>query len=160
MIRKALTVTALTLVAALAPAGGAQAGSTQFVAKAAKEKDGPYKENVRVNVANGQKKSLWFKVTGKQESGQLDLQFVDGESTDSLDGYKVRWFKHGDDVTSEVNGEGYPFHVSPGQSKYFNALVKRTSAAHAPFCLIGGGGDPMSLDTDFGHAGINEACPN
>ena len=161
MARKALTITALSLamaLALLAMAWPASAGNFGVSVKVAKEKGGTYKNVLRINVADGRSKSAWFRVKGKQNPEQLDLLFSDEGSSSSLEGLKVKWFKHGDNATEQVQGSGYPFHVDPGQSKYFQARVKADDPA-GDACIEGDATDGISV-FESAAVGINEACPN
>ena len=59
-------------------------------------------------------------------------------------------------MTNELTGPGYEFHLDPGQSKYFNAQVKKNQPGNADFCLEGEAYDVST--TEGAYAGINTDC--
>jgi hypothetical protein len=101
----------------------------------AKHKDGPYRGEINSNMDDGQTRSFWFRVRTTSEQDDLELVFEDLGSSDD-DGFKTRWFKAGNNVSSDVEGSGYEFKIDPGQSKYLNA--KQTAPdPTAQTCLAG-----------------------
>ena len=145
---------AAVLAVALVAAGGAQAGKDVFAVKVAKHKDGPYKVDIKSNIDPGETKSFWFRVrnTGDQSS---QMTFDDAGTSDEI-GFKTRWFKAGNNVSSEVEGSGYEFNIDNGQSKYFNAKQTGLDAPGAvEGCLAGEAGD--GITSDLSSVSINGA---
>ena len=125
---------ALVLAGALV-ASPAQAGDP-FAVKAAKHKDGPYSSDLKSNIAPGETRNFWFRVTNKGDVTIEKLVFDDADTSD-LNGYETRWFKRGDNVSSQVEGDGYGFRIHPGKPKYFNARHTRAPGAGALSCIAG-----------------------
>ncbi len=137
--RRVLLATAATALVVAAAAPVAEAGDLEASVKVAEgDKSGPYHGFLQnVNVKLGKTKTLWWRVKGKGNTETLDLNFSDDGSSSMLENFKVRWFKHGEDKTEEIQGEGKPFHLDPGESKYFESRVKRIDPGDG-FCIEGG----------------------
>jgi hypothetical protein len=132
-----------------------QAGDAPFKVRTAKEKGGPYKLVTRVNLDRGEKTTAWWRVRSQADE-TLALEFNDDDT--EYAGYRVRWFKHGDDATDAVKGDGRPFNLDPGESKYFSAKIKRRASSENKTCLIGVAFDAVEVDQDLGYLGVNETC--
>ena len=144
-------------ILALALAPTASAGDLEASVKVAEgDKSGPYHGSLQnVNVKLGKTKTLWWRVKGKGNTETLDLNFSDDGSSSMLENFKVRWFKHGEDKTEEIQGEGKPFHLDPGESKYFESRVKRIDPGDG-FCIEGVAFDMFNSAGTF--AGVGTAC--
>lgn len=149
----ALIAAALVPLSAAAPAPAR--GGLPASLKSAKEKDGPFKEVVRVNMPVGDMKVVWFRAKSSADKPQ-QFGFNDAESSSELEGYKVKWFKGDQNVSSSVQTEGQLLVLEPGDPKFLQAKVKRTGPGE-PFCLIGQLFD-KSLDKKNAYAGVNDEC--
>ncbi len=121
------------LLAAAAQAPGR--GGLPASLKAAKQKDGLFKTEVRVNIPIGDAKVVWFRAKSMADKAQ-QFAFKDDGSSSELEGYKVRWFKGHQNVSSDVYTEGHLFVLDPGESKFFQAKVKHTGPGD-PICIVG-----------------------
>jgi hypothetical protein len=146
-------VCASVLAVALATVPSASGLAVTFNIKVAKHKDGPYKTDIRSKIDPGETRSFWFRVknTGDAES-QLD--FGDADTSDEV-GFKTKWFKHGDNVSSQVQQGGYMFHVDPGQKKYFNAKQTGLDAPGAVEGCLAGEASMTMVYTDLSSVAIN-----
>ena len=133
-------VTAFVFAGVLAGAliaAPAQAGKDVFKVRVAKHKDGPYNVGATSHIDPGETKSFWFRVRNIGDQENLQLTFDDGGSSDGT-GFKTKWFKAGNNVSNEVEGEGYELKIDPGQNKYFNAKQTGLEAPGAvEECLSG-----------------------
>ena len=142
------------LVALLLTAAPAGAGAEDLGVKSAKHKDGPYRVDTRINMDVGETRSLWWRVKSKGSSVQK-VQF--DEPTDDTDGYRVRWYRGNDDITTEVNDdEGYRFGLQAGRSVYFQAELKRRPAGDVA-CLYGEATNDL-IAYVAATASINDTC--
>ena len=154
MVRGATAfVCASVLAVALVAVPSASGLAVTFNIKVAKHKDGPYEVDTKSNIDAGQTRSLWFRVknTGDQESS---LVFDDAGTSDE-DGFKTKWFKHGDNISSQVQQDGYTFNVAPGQKKYFNA--KQTAPTPTEDTCLAGQASMTMIYTDLSSVEINGA---
>jgi hypothetical protein len=143
------------LVAALVLAAPSSALGPNIIVRVAKDKDGPYREILSVNVAKNQTKNLWYRVRSESETDLKDLLFDDGLQK-YLETLRVKWFEGGDNVTHDVQTSGHEFNLKADASKYFNARVT-AEKKNVEECLIGRAVYPsVSLDQAF--AGINDDC--
>jgi hypothetical protein len=153
LLAAAVAATALA-VAGPAGAGGDDVGAS---IKIAKKKAGPYSPFLQdVNVPNSGRE-LFVRVKGDAANpGPVELRFGDDGSTSGVDGWKVKWFKHGDNISAEVKNEGYQFKVGPGQRKYFAARITPDDPSNG-FCLEAVAIEGfVSAEGTF--AGIETAC--
>ena len=155
MIRSRILVAGL-LVAGLASVvvDSAQAAPPEAVVKAkiAKQPDGPFKDAVRLNLADGQAKNAYLKVkslTGETEAAEMTSQ----EPND----LRVKFFKNnGDNITDEVlTGPGYTFNVKGDSPKRFRMRVKALDTGVDDCVNVDVKGDPPS-DTSTVSAAINQ----
>jgi hypothetical protein len=123
--------------------------------KVAKQKDGPYRSFLRAKAKPNDPAILWFRAKNVDDERLEGVLFGDDDTAD-LDGYKVSWFKHGDNVSSEVEGPGYDFNVDPGQAKYFMARAKPPNG-NTGLCLKGQL-THEAVPYDVAYAGINDPC--
>ena len=155
--RVVLAVGAVVALMAIG-APSASAGLTGISVKVAKQKDGDYKTylgNVGVP-ANGER-NLWFRIkAAASNEEQRELRFTDDGSSSELENFKVKWFKHGENVSAAVRTEGQPFKVDPGEKKYFNASITRTDPGGG-FCLEGVAVEGF-IDSESASAGIETDC--
>ena len=130
-MRLRILVLGITSVLALTGAALAHGPATGSV-KAAKQKDGAYTTDLRINV-NDTPKDVFFKVTNK--TGDVQPVVLTDVSTDS-DNFKIRWFRNKEDITQEVRGSGYQFNAPANAGKIFRALVKPTVDDPGNMCLV------------------------
>ncbi len=114
---------ALTLVATLA-AGQAHGGKSAFALRSAKQHDGPYKVFTRVAIEQGDQRTTWWRVKNKSATDEESMNFSDlgGDAP----GYKVQWFRGQENISAEVEDQGYEFDLAAGQARYFSSRIKRT----------------------------------
>ena len=143
----------IVVLGALALSPSAQGRGDSWATKVAKDKDGPYGVVTKASVPNGDSKTLWWRVTSKADS-DLNVAFVD--DTGGTPGFKVKWFKGDDNVSSDVNEFGYEFVLHPDQSKYFRGVVTRTRQNADPVCIEAGAHNLLIFE--FAFAGINIRC--
>jgi hypothetical protein len=131
-------IACLAIAAVALPATQASALAPPFTTTGAKAKSGPYKAEIqRVKIAVGSSKTLYWRVRENYDTNQ-QLRFDDASTPNpNPPGYKVRWFRGKQDITSAVKAPGgYTFVLKAGARKVFRARVKRR-AAGSPFCLGG-----------------------
>ncbi len=146
----------IALIVALVAAPSAEGLTTPLLdVKVAKQKDGPYRGFLRAKAKPNDPAILWFRARNFDDERLEEVLFSDHDSSD-LNGYKVSWFKHGDNVSSAVEGSGYDFNIDPGQSKYFMARAKPPNG-NTGICLQG---EVIyeTLPLASGFAGINDQC--
>jgi hypothetical protein len=148
-------VCALLLIAVLA-AVQSQAGETGFSVRVAKHKDGPYKVDIRASIEPGQTKSFWFRVRNIGGVEDLELVFDDSGTSDGT-GFQTRWFKAGENVSSEVEGSGKVFRIDPGQRKHFNAKQTALDAPGAVEDCLAGQASIPKVTSDLSAVIINGA---
>ena len=129
-------VAAVALMAIGAPS--ASAGLTGISVKVAKQKDGEYQNYLgNVNVPANGERNLWFRIrAAASNEEQRSLRFGDDGSCSELENFKVKWFKHGDNVSSDVRTEGHPFKIAPGERSSSTRRITRTDPGEG-FCLEG-----------------------
>ena len=148
-------IAGIVLLGALFAAPSAPARGPSVTLKVAKQKDGPYKTVIKTNATPSDPASVWFRAKSKSTERLEDVLFSDDGSSDQ-DGFKMTWFKHGDNVSSAVEGSGYDFNLDPGEAKYFNARAKPPNA-NADTCFQG----IVTFEATFldaAYAGINDRC--
>lgn len=89
----------------------------------AREPGGPYSHDVlNINLAEGKAKTVYFKAKSVDpDDADVTLR------ASAPAGYKVKWFRGINNVTSEVNQMspgGFTFHLKSGKSKVFRVKVK------------------------------------
>jgi hypothetical protein len=153
---------AAACLAALLAFGTAQAlAAAPISVTTAKHKGGPYSSDAvtNANVPPGKTKSFFWKIT-TPGSSDLDVTLDDASTPDpNPDGFKIRWFRRHQEISSAVKGPGYEFVLPPDKALKFRAQV--TGLQHKHFCLGGQFSitSPVS-QTDAGHFAVNDpnAC--
>jgi hypothetical protein len=137
-------------LAALGIGAASSAGLAVIIdVEASKHRDGPYEDaQQQVNIPVGKEKSLYWRVKNFT-AGPLDLTFDDAATGGSdTDGYRIRWYRGRNDISSQVKGSGYPFKLKAGKKKIFRAEVKHKLDVSPGFC-IGGQASPPPDDAYF-----------
>lgn len=153
MVRGATAILSTAVLAvALIAAPTATSLAPPFSVKVAKHKDGRYKDHINSSIGDGETQSFWFRVKSTSDTEDVELTFNDVGSSDD-DGFKTRWFKHGENISSAVEGAGYDFKIDPGQKKYFNA--KQTAPDPTGKTCIAGSADDGVVYFDQAEVAFN-----
>jgi hypothetical protein len=116
-------IVAIGLVAAPADAGG----SGRIKARIAKQPGGPYVVQVQANIGVGKAKVFYVKVKNNTPDQPFDVNMTQGDPSD--ENYKQRYFRfNGTNITSDVEGSGYEFHLEAQQVKRFEVKIKAIGA--------------------------------
>lgn len=104
----------------------------------------------------GQTKTLYWKVKNNSGDSHQDMSFDDA-STPDPSGYKIKWFRRKQNISSQVKGVGYEFSLGDGKTKIFRATLKRISSGMG-FCLGGQGGSDGIPWFDGAYFGVYDNC--
>ena len=150
----ALTATLLAL-AAIPSALAAERGDAPFGVKVANSKDGKFKKVLTANLPAGERKDYFFRLRLKGDQPDHSVIFDDALTQDPHpDGYRVQWYRNGENVSSEVKGPGYALTLKAGKPRYFQVRVK---ALETPFRCVSGGVADLS-DAKFAFLYLNGPC--
>ena len=120
-------VVALGASVVLAAAGApADAGVPEARITVSKQKSGPFREDLKLNLDPGQAKILYLKVRNV-DNDELNTQLMDGGNPNLALKWFTRW-RGGENITAEVEAN-YDLDLQPGQVKKFRWKVKLISGA-------------------------------
>jgi hypothetical protein len=144
---------ALVLTAA---AGSASALTPQVVTKAGKHKSGPFTHDLQhINVPVGKAKTVYWQVKNKN-GAPLDMEFNDAATGDgNTEGFRIHWFTGKKNISSDVKGDGYEFHMKTDAKKLFSAVVRHRSNGSPGFCL-GGQTTGLAVIPDSSYFTVND----
>jgi hypothetical protein len=99
-----------------------------------KHAEGPFKGAVQAYLGPGEKRNFYFRVRNTSGVQQDTVTFE--QLTGVILGFSIKWYKqsNGENITSDVAGDGYQFKLASGARKVFR--VKITSATTDGLCLI------------------------
>ena len=91
------------------------------------------------------KRDLYVKVTSKenQARGWTLSEYRGGPGTAD---FNTKWFDGGDNVTAEIEADGYEFRLKPDKPSVFRISIKPVVDDPGNMCLYGGIGDPDPED--------------
>ena len=110
----------------VAPAQGGP--EDPFSIKAAKSKNGQYKNSVFVELAPGDKRTLWLRVKrhGAVNEATLHADYFPIDKP----GFSLRWFKGDKEITDDVESlDGQALRVKAGGSRYVSVRAKSETEA-------------------------------
>ena len=143
------------LLVAIPSAPAAKRGTVPFSVKVAPTKTAKFKKEITVDLPMGERKDWFFRL--KLKPGEEDhAVFFDDAFTDAPhpDGYRVQWYKNGENVSSEVKGSGMDLTLNDGAPKYFQVKIR---ALDDPFrCVSAAVGDLE--DTKYSYINLNGPC--
>jgi hypothetical protein len=137
-------------------AGSASALAPQVVTKAGKQKSGPFTHDLQhLNVPVGKAKRVYWQVKNKN-GAPLDVVFDDAATEGpQTEGFRINWFRGKKNISSDVKGGGYEFHMKTGAKKLFSAVVRHRSNASPGFCL-GGQTSGLAIIPDASYFTVND----
>ena len=139
-----------------AGAGSASALAPQVVTKAGKHKSGPFTHELQhLSVPVGKAKTVYWQVKNRN-GAPLDVEFNDAATGDAnTEGFRINWFRGQKNVTSDVKGDGYEFHMKADATKLFSAVVRHRSDGSPGFCL-GGQTTGLAVIPDASYFTVND----
>ena len=100
--------------------------------RASRHAEGPFRHTVVVNIASGNTKTVYLKVTNK-ENEPAELRIYDSVDTKN---YKARYFRNnGTNITEDVQNLEANFTVADNSAKRFVLKVKRLTTADPTGCV-------------------------
>jgi hypothetical protein len=149
-------VAALILLAAIPSAPAAERGTAPFGVKVGKSKDGKFRQTMTVPLPVGERRDYFFRLRLKGDQPDHGVIFDDAFTTNPHpEGYRVQWYRNGENVSSEVKGPGYDLTLKAGKPRYFRVTVK---ALDTQFECVGGRLADLS-DTRYAFLNLNGPCP-
>jgi hypothetical protein len=158
----ALTAVAALAAASLALAAGASGLTSTLTIGVGKKPAGPFDQSgATVKVAKA--RSFYFRVKNTAPA-RLSVKLLDRSvitQRANVGNFSIRWFKGRHEVSSQVFGDGYLFHLSSDGKKVFRALVKPRNAHPGPLCLAAEADQQPTGAQAFGQLNVNSphACP-
>jgi hypothetical protein len=124
--RRSLLV-ALAAIVVLAVVGLAAAGGPAPKVQVAKHKGGTYTGFVNANVPDGETKVRYVRVRSRADANQpanLTAELdVEGPQ------YTIKWFAGQENITPEIEGDGYEFVLKPNKDRIFKVKIKAPQEA-------------------------------
>jgi hypothetical protein len=153
-------IAALTVAISIGVVAPASADEAAIGVLGAKNADGPYRVFQNLQLAEGQTKTVYWKVINPRGTDQEVS--LDDYGTGTTPGFRFTWFKGAkakasQDITSQVSGSGYDFTLDAGDTRQFSTKVKRTSDASGA-CVLARVLDSTSGDLVSGGFSVDTVC--
>ena len=127
-----------------------------FTVKVAKQKDGSYGSETKVNLDKNETVTLWFRMKNVSPGQLSNSGFDDGDNKIPED-LSVKWFKGQTNVSHDVQTSGLDFEFKEDQVRYYQAKI-RAEGNNVKHCVTGRGnyGDAIYKSA---RGDINNNCP-
>lgn len=132
-LRVALLCLGVALFGTVAAAVAGDPGAPKL--KAAKQKSGPYHNQIHVNVGD-QRRRVFVRVISTHDSLQQATitEGLAGPGDPEAD-YQIDWFRKDENVSHDIQTSGYEFNLKPDAKKLFHVKLRANVGNPDPFCL-------------------------